>query len=343
VRVFLSYASEDRAIAEPIALSLRGAGYTVFYDRDNLPAGDSYNTRIAEAVADADLFIFLMSPRALESGRYTLTEMTLARMKWPSPARRVLTVQIAPVDRAAVPAYLAASTFLQPLGNAAADVTHKVNLYFGRPRTSVAVTTMAVIGTLSGLLSGLSLFNLLDGSISMSGVRDILATAAPLDRARIVAQGMLPGVLLGAAIGAGLWRWAGRRTSAIFISIVCVALGSAFAFVTMAWFGRPPRDGDFALILHLGRYALLGFTIAAACLLALSICCVKFRTVELAALVLLAGTLGGLIAMTGLTRTSDLGRLNTDLAWLFPIAMAFWQALVCATVGYGFSREQRPQ
>ena len=40
--VFLSYASENRDIAEQVNLALTGAGHKVFFDRDSLPAGDDY-------------------------------------------------------------------------------------------------------------------------------------------------------------------------------------------------------------------------------------------------------------------------------------------------------------
>jgi hypothetical protein len=147
-------------------------------------------------------------------------------------------------------------------------------------------------------------------------------------------------VFLGIAVGIGLWRWAGRRPAAFVIAVLCTTLGSALAFSLLAWFGKVPRDSSFTMLLRMGRYALLGTTIAASCLAALCICCPKFRSLEMAALVLSAGTVGGLVAMSGMTSVT--GDLNGDLPWLFPIAMAFWQALVCATIGYGLSREAKP-
>jgi hypothetical protein len=44
MKVFLSYASEDRQIAEEIQLALTGAGHNVFFDRESLaPAGEFYS------------------------------------------------------------------------------------------------------------------------------------------------------------------------------------------------------------------------------------------------------------------------------------------------------------
>src|SRR5262245_54032 len=46
LRVFLSYASEDRPIAERVSLALQGAGHEVFFDRTSLPSGDTFELQI---------------------------------------------------------------------------------------------------------------------------------------------------------------------------------------------------------------------------------------------------------------------------------------------------------
>jgi hypothetical protein len=120
--IFLSYASEQRAAAEEIALALRGEGHSVFFDRSELPEGEAYNARIREAIAASDLLVFLVSPESVTAGRYTLTELDFAEEKWRSPAGRVLPVLVKPVDKAAVPAYLRAVVMLRPAGNIAAEV-----------------------------------------------------------------------------------------------------------------------------------------------------------------------------------------------------------------------------
>jgi hypothetical protein len=60
--IFISYASEQRATAEEIALALRAEGHEPFFDRSELPEGDAYNARIREAIRGCDLLIFLVSP-----------------------------------------------------------------------------------------------------------------------------------------------------------------------------------------------------------------------------------------------------------------------------------------
>ena len=49
MQIFLSYASEDKAVAEPIAFSLRARGHKVFLDRDDLVGLD-----LRRAAVDAD-------------------------------------------------------------------------------------------------------------------------------------------------------------------------------------------------------------------------------------------------------------------------------------------------
>lgn len=68
MQISLSYASEDQELAEDIQLALSGAGHDVFFDEASLPPGGDYRARIAHAVKDADIFIFLISPNSVEPG-----------------------------------------------------------------------------------------------------------------------------------------------------------------------------------------------------------------------------------------------------------------------------------
>jgi TIR domain len=79
LQIFLSYAAENKDIAEPIAFSLRARGHKVFFDRDDLPPGGEYDKRIQKAVERSALFVFLLSPAAIGKGRFTLTELEFAR------------------------------------------------------------------------------------------------------------------------------------------------------------------------------------------------------------------------------------------------------------------------
>ena len=131
MKIFLSYASEDRARAEEIQLALAGAGHEVFFDRQSLPAGGDYHERIRASVDEADLFVFLVSPDSVAEGGYALTEMGYARARWAHPKGRVLPVRLRPTPFPDIPAYLKSVTVLEPSGNTAAEVVAAVRKLAG--------------------------------------------------------------------------------------------------------------------------------------------------------------------------------------------------------------------
>ena len=122
MRVFISYASEDRNSAEQIHLALVGAGIQSFFDRGTLPPGGDFSARIRAGVDASDLFVFLISPESITKGSYALTELQYARLKWPHPKGRVLPVMARYVEFQQVPAYLGSVTVLEPEGNLVAEV-----------------------------------------------------------------------------------------------------------------------------------------------------------------------------------------------------------------------------
>jgi hypothetical protein len=65
-RAFVSYAGEDREVAEAIAHDLTQLGIATFYDRDSLKPGDSIVERIHEALAVADFGVLIVSPDFLD-------------------------------------------------------------------------------------------------------------------------------------------------------------------------------------------------------------------------------------------------------------------------------------
>jgi hypothetical protein len=126
MKIFLTYASEDKNTAERIYFALTGLHHTVFFDHASLPAGDDYNGRIREAILASDLMVFLVSDDSVAPSSYALTELALAQKKWPHPARAVLPVMVRVTDYERIPNYLKAVTILQPRGDLAADVAHEV-------------------------------------------------------------------------------------------------------------------------------------------------------------------------------------------------------------------------
>lgn len=127
MRIFLSYASAQRPLAERINQSLQSEGHSVFFDREDLPAGETYGERIREAVQRCHVFIFLVGPDSISPGSYALTELAfvehLARRRAPALIP-VLAAPIPDMDR--LPPFLAPLTLLEPRGEAAAEVAAKV-------------------------------------------------------------------------------------------------------------------------------------------------------------------------------------------------------------------------
>jgi tetratricopeptide (TPR) repeat protein len=126
VNIFISHASEQTDIAEGIEVALSGEGHAVFLDRSDLPSGETYNDQIRKAVAQCDLFIFLISPEAVAKGRYTITELEFAKQKWSRLSNHVLPVVVKATELGDVPAYLKGVTLLEPQGNIPAAVAAAV-------------------------------------------------------------------------------------------------------------------------------------------------------------------------------------------------------------------------
>ena len=125
--VFISYAFEDREIAEDLYHALERAGHTAFLDKKALPIGQEYNVHIEDLVSKSDYFVFLISPDAIQSGTYALTELQYAEAKWGKEPEGIVPVMIRPVDTKALPSFLRQTTYLSPKGNATAEVLSELN------------------------------------------------------------------------------------------------------------------------------------------------------------------------------------------------------------------------
>src|SRR6185503_9795982 len=128
MRIFLSYASEDRDRIEPIRFALAEQGHDVFYDREDLKPGESFDSKIRTAIERSDLFVCFLTPHTVDAGSYTLNELAVAERMWPVADGRVLPVILADVPRTAIPAYLRSVTCLTPVGNVTASVSDAVHI-----------------------------------------------------------------------------------------------------------------------------------------------------------------------------------------------------------------------
>ena len=110
--VFISYANEQRSIAECLYYKLINLNHIVFYDRKTLPAAGNFETQIQQAVACSDRMIFLISPDSVKKDCYTHLELKYAEIKWPAPAGKLLSVEVIPTSIDDVPAYVKSLNFL---------------------------------------------------------------------------------------------------------------------------------------------------------------------------------------------------------------------------------------
>lgn len=152
MKLFVSYASEHRDLAQRLALALEAEGHECFLDRSRLDAGQPYHGELRAAIEDCDLFVFLVAPESVAAGSYARSELSIAEQRWRRPAGRVLPVLVAPTPFDSIPPYLGAVTLLQPQGDAVAETVAAVAR---RPRRSrrallAAALTVVVIATAGG-------------------------------------------------------------------------------------------------------------------------------------------------------------------------------------------------
>ena len=149
--IFISYSSKYRELCERLQLALEAEGHHCFVDRTELDPGHPFDAELREAIADCDVFIFLVSPESVATGSYALAELNLAQQRWRHPRGRVLPVIVAPTPMASIPSYLKAVTLLQPRGEVVAETLAAVS-QLGRRRspsmvlTLVGLAVIAVVG-----------------------------------------------------------------------------------------------------------------------------------------------------------------------------------------------------
>ena len=167
--IFISYSSHDAQLAEQLVYRLRSDGHSVFFDRQSLPPGEAYDQRIREAIEACDRFVFLVSPASIAPGSYALSELSMARERWPSPVGRVLPVEVGAIDYDLLPPYLGAVTVFRTGGDLVAEL---VALISGQRRRRLRR------GWLVGTLALLALAVVAGGAWWMVDPRPPAVTAA---------------------------------------------------------------------------------------------------------------------------------------------------------------------
>lgn len=160
MKIFLSYAHQDREQANLIYLTLRDQGHSVFFDRADLPAGDEYHNRIRQAIQRCRLFIFLAGPFALDPGSYTLTELEIAE----KCRRQLLPVLLGEARITDLPPALKNVTAIRPGGHIAGSVGAEVYRIAARLRKKWLKMTGCALGAL--VLLGATVYYIWRGRVN---------------------------------------------------------------------------------------------------------------------------------------------------------------------------------
>jgi len=67
MKVFISYARKDEALAEQVAATLEEAGLDAWYDRREIMPGENWAEKIAKGLKESDAMVVLLTPNALEA------------------------------------------------------------------------------------------------------------------------------------------------------------------------------------------------------------------------------------------------------------------------------------
>jgi hypothetical protein len=66
MKVFISHADQDEALASKIVSSLEDAGLEVWYDRREVLPGDNPGEKIGRGLSESDAMVVLVTPNALQ-------------------------------------------------------------------------------------------------------------------------------------------------------------------------------------------------------------------------------------------------------------------------------------
>ena|SRR5215475_570559 len=67
MKVFITYATKDEALASKLASSLEEAGLDAWYDKREILPGDNWAEKISQGLKESNAMVVLLTPSALES------------------------------------------------------------------------------------------------------------------------------------------------------------------------------------------------------------------------------------------------------------------------------------
>jgi hypothetical protein len=91
MKVFVSYAREDKDVAKQIYLALADENCEVFFDEDSILSGN-FRNKIMSFIDKCDLFVFLVSKYSLRDERFVQAELSRIKKRFLSPNGKVIPV-----------------------------------------------------------------------------------------------------------------------------------------------------------------------------------------------------------------------------------------------------------
>src|ERR1700735_2173712 len=116
IKVFISYASADRAVVSRIAVGLREGGVNVALDAWELAYGDSIEDRIDVDVRSSDVFLIILSKASIAS-RWLKRELNSALVN--EMTDRGITIIPALIEECDIPDALAGLQYMDLRGDVA--------------------------------------------------------------------------------------------------------------------------------------------------------------------------------------------------------------------------------
>jgi len=162
--------------------------------------------------------VFLISPDALRGGAYTLSELEIARNKWPNPSGNVLAVAVGRTPMASIPPYLRATTIMEAKGNLAIETALAVRNLVGSARTMPEIPASF-------------LPDLLPKKIGLVGLMVLLATAAGFITHQMNDEVQTHGVGLAPVLGWAVWYTSGRHAGRAIIAAGAVLFAGWLGYV----------------------------------------------------------------------------------------------------------------
>jgi hypothetical protein len=147
--VFLSYASEDRSVVEKLKSALEEVGVDVFFDKEQLQAGDDWDGKLRRNIHQCSLFVPVISQRTLTMERrffrvewnLALDEAQMASFSSEEAFLLPVVIDSTPLDNPALPAkFRAVQATPLPGGEPTRDFIERVRQLYRKRQLSRAGT-----------------------------------------------------------------------------------------------------------------------------------------------------------------------------------------------------------